>query len=97
MYSKNLIKQISDILYQVDLMNIGGNDNEDEYDPEAGDIARRLPDIHSQQELQKQIYNYFADWFRYCNPPESDPRYQKAAEQIWKIWREQNDRNAAKL
>ncbi len=92
-----LIKQISDILYQVDIMNIGGNDNEDEYDPEAEDIAKRLPDISGQQELQEQIFYCFQDWFRHCNPEENDPRYQTAAQQIWKLWREQNDKNKAKL
>jgi hypothetical protein len=86
-----LFKDISNLLFIDDPMNINYETNTDEYDVEAGYIISKLINCTDQSDVQKNVYDVFKKCFSkteigiYGN-------YEKIACEIWKIWEEWNEK-----
>jgi len=82
------LEYLLDVLNEYDLVgNIAQYENEgvaapeDEYSPEAEDIAYRLGECKAPEELRSVIKEVFDHWFD--NPHMPDDRLDAATEKIW--------------
>ncbi len=82
---EGLFDQISAILFRHDPMDISGEDNTDEYEPEVGTILPRLEKVSSEEEALAVIHQEFGRWFGE-DLAGSKSRYKDAAAEIWSAW-----------
>ena len=83
-----LIDAISALLFRADPIGISfDNENQDEYDPEAGTILPRLKNCKSADDVLSVVHEEFVGWF---GADTARPRegYVQIAEQIWQLWQE---------
>lgn len=83
------VDNISRILFECDPMNINCVTNTDEYDPEARDIMKLKPDIHSIEALQAGVVDVFQYWFG-KDLEITDVQYEEIATKIWEEWNPQH-------
>lgn len=82
------MEYLLDVLYEFDLIGSVAESEadgvpapEDEYEPEAEEIAYRLEECKSEQDIRRVIKDVFDHWFD--NPDIPEDRLDAAAEKIW--------------
>ncbi len=80
-----LVKAISQCLFEDDPVGINFENNTDEYDPEAATILAKLKDCKSENDVLKVVYTEFCRWFG-KETTGSMTRYTKVSSLIWQIW-----------
>lgn len=78
---KELLGEISSILFRHDPIGINFDDNPDEYDPEAGTIIPRLTSGASIEEVISIVHEEFVRWFDLDIAGPKD-KYSKLAAEI---------------
>jgi hypothetical protein len=79
-----LFQEVSAILFHHDPMRINAGFNSDEYDPEVGTILPRLKECRSARDVQKVVYEEFAQWF---GIPGEQQKYRAPSQEIWSAWK----------
>jgi hypothetical protein len=78
---KQLLNEVSAILFRHDPIGINFEDNTDEYDPEAGTILPRLRRGLSAEETTTIVHEEFVRWFEW-ETAGSPERYSAIAAEI---------------
>ncbi|MCU1671367.1 MAG: hypothetical protein JWP40_4294 [Blastococcus sp.] len=75
------------LLYRHDPIGINFGDNPDEYQPEAENIAARLPQCRSVEDVRVLVHEEFVRWF---DADIAGPaiRYDQVARELWVAWQE---------
>lgn len=82
---RDLVAEISGILFEADPIGINFESNTDEYDAEAETIVIALPRARGADDVRSLTHEAFVQWF----DPEtagSMERYRAASAEIWKAW-----------
>ena len=69
-------------------MGIAKRAPSDEYDPEVGTILPRLPECRSAEDVAKVVQEEMAQWFAGAKAAGPVERYERVAEEIWRLWSE---------
>jgi hypothetical protein len=80
-------EEVSEILFRHDPMHVNAGFNTDEYNPEVGTILPRLKECRSARDVQKVVYEEFAQWF---GIPGEQQKYRAPSQEIWSAWRRYN-------
>lgn len=86
-----LFRQVAEVMFKHDLMNINFEDNTDEYEPEAGTVIPRLNECKSPCDVQAVLHEEFSKWFGSEGAGEQC-RYGDLAEEIWHLWQTQQSK-----
>lgn len=91
---RDLVAEISRILFEADPIGINFESNTDEYDAEAETIVIALPRARTAGDVQAMTHEAFVEWFdaETAGPIE---RYKAPAAEIWEAW--QRNRGQAAL
>lgn len=80
--------RVSALFFRHDPVGINfGDDNQDEYDPEAGSVIPRLISCQDVQDVERVLHEEFVRWFDadIAGPQE---RYTPIAAELWELWLE---------
>jgi hypothetical protein len=82
----DLKRQISELLLQADPMHIYFKDfaNDDEYDAEAGELARRLPSCASKADCAAVVLGVFDKYFGEIHT-RARPELDAVIENLWRL------------
>lgn len=82
---RDLVVEVSRILFEADPIGISFESNTDEYDSEAETIVIALPRARSADDVRSLAHETFVQWFdpRTAGPIE---RYAASSAEIWKAW-----------
>lgn len=82
---RDLVDEVSRLLFRADPVGINFETNTDEYDAEAETIVIALPNVHGPDDVKALAHGSFVQWFdaRTAGPVE---RYAEVASQIWSLW-----------
>lgn len=82
---RELVAEVSRILFEADPIAINFDSNTDEYDSEAETIVIGLPHTRNSNDVQALAHKTFAQWF---DPQTAGPvhRYTAVAAEIWEAW-----------
>ncbi|MFO6453463.1 MULTISPECIES: hypothetical protein [unclassified Aeromicrobium] len=80
---KSEIQRVSAILFENDPVGINFGENADEYEPEAADIVRRLPEASGPEDLARIVRDVFVHWFG-AESAVRDSSYAELARRIWR-------------
>lgn len=82
---RELVTEVSRILFEADPIGINFESNTDEYDAEAETIVIALPRARNADDLRALTHETFVQWF---DPETVGPinRYRAVSVEIWKAW-----------
>ena len=82
---RDLVAEVSQVLFRADPIGINFETNTDEYDAEAETIVIALPKAHGPDDVMALTHESFVRWFdaRTAGPAE---RYSGVATEIWSLW-----------
>ena len=82
---RDLVAEISDILFRADPIGINFGSNTDEYDSEAETIVTALRRAHTPDDVRALTHECFVHWFdtQLAGPAS---RYDSIAQDIWAAW-----------
>lgn len=83
---RDLVAEVSKILFEADPVGINFEDNTDKYDSEAETIVIGLPKTSSSDDVHGLIYEVFVQWFDPVTAG-SREKYAAPAAAIWNLWR----------
>jgi len=88
---RDLVLEVSRILFDADPIGINFESNTDEYDSEAETIVIGLPETSSPADVQTLAHETFVQWFdaKSAGPPD---RYRGVAAEIWNLWQRHQGR-----
>lgn len=91
---RDLVAEVSRILYEADPIGTNFESNTDEYDAEAETIVIALPRARNADDVRALTYEAFVHWF---DPKTAGPieRYRAVSAEIWHAW--QRDQGQAAL
>jgi hypothetical protein len=80
-----LFEDTAAILFRLDPIGINFENNEDEYEPEAGTILPRLRSCQCVDDVLQVVHEEFVRWF---DAGTTGPRehYREIASEIWQLW-----------
>ncbi len=83
---RDLVDQVSHILFRADPIGINFETNTDEYDAEAETIVIALSNAHGPEDVKALMHETFVQWFdaQTAGPVE---RYRSLAAEIWNLWK----------
>jgi hypothetical protein len=84
MHTSPSIRELSSVICRHDPVGINFGDNPDEYDPEARELATRLPQCKSRVDVEHALRAIIEEWFGETPPAAFD--YRILSEEIWKLW-----------
>lgn len=82
---RDLVAEVSRILFEADTIGINFESNTDEYDAEAETIVIALPRARTADDARALTYETFVQWF---DPVTAGPieRYRAVSAEIWQAW-----------
>lgn len=82
---RDLVDEVSQVLFQADPVGINFETNTDEYDAEAETIVIALPNAHGPDDVKALAHESFVQWF---DEQTAGPvgRYTEVASEIWSLW-----------
>jgi hypothetical protein len=81
-----LFNAVTSLLFHVDPIGIAfDNENQDEYDPEAGTILPRLKTCKSAGDALRVVHEEFVRWFGVSTAGPQE-HYRTIAAEIWQLW-----------
>ncbi|OMQ15781.1 hypothetical protein A7K94_0207120 [Modestobacter sp. VKM Ac-2676] len=81
-----LLTEVAALLHRHDPIGIAFGDDSDEYSPEAGTIALRLPGARSVDDVRRIVHGEFVHWFD-AGTAGPEETYGAIAEEIWLLLR----------
>ena len=79
---ESLVAEVSEILFETDLIGLNFEDNTDEYDTEAETIVIRLPEASGPRDVQRIAHEEFSRWFDPTTAGNAG-QYSEVAALIW--------------
>ena len=88
-----LFDEVSGLLFEADPIGINFENNQDEYDAEAGTIIPRLRDCVDAEQVCTVVFEEFVRWFS-AEVAGAREQYREVSSQIWDAWRRFESRHA---
>jgi hypothetical protein len=86
-----LFDKVAALLFRLDPIGINFDDNDDEYEPEAGTILPRLKACKSPDDALGVVHEEFVRWFG-VGTAGPRGRYELIASEIWQLWQQSGRR-----
>ena len=82
-----LFREMTEICFRHDPIDINFEDNSDEYEPEVRTILPRLKTCADRDDVVKVVHEEFQKWF---GPDTAGPieNYRSLGNEIWQLWNE---------
>jgi hypothetical protein len=81
----DLFDKVAAVLFRLDPIGINFDDNQDEYEPEAGTILPRLKTCASPEDALRVVHEEFCRWFG-ADTAGGRQHYQEIANGVWELW-----------
>jgi hypothetical protein len=88
---EDLFDKVAALLFRFDPIGINFDDNQGEYEPEAGTILPRLNACKSPDDAFTAVHEEFARWFG-ADTAGPRERYAPIASEIWQLWQQSGRR-----